>query len=254
VTGPLGRLFLHELGNQQRIFWRSREAAFFTFALPIVFLVLLGSVYGDSTIEGVKGSRYLLVGMLGYGVIATAFAGLAINLVIRRESGVLKRVRGTPLPPEVYLAAIIASTLLVIAAQTAAQVLIARYLLDAPFPDSPGALAVALLLGTAAFAALGLATTAAVRSGEGSSAVITAIYLPMTFISGAFFSVEKMPGFLQAIAEVLPLTYLLRLLRAVVVDGEGLGGSLTPIGVVALWGAVGLAVAVRAFRWEPRAA
>ena len=90
-------LFLRELQTQQRLYWRSREAAFFTFLLPIIFLVLLGSVYGDEDIDGIPGSTFLLAGLLGYGVVATAFAGLAITLVIRRESGVLKRVRGTPL-------------------------------------------------------------------------------------------------------------------------------------------------------------
>jgi ABC-2 type transport system permease protein len=104
-------LFLRELVVQQRLFWRSREAAFFTFLLPIVFLVLLGSVYGDAEIDGIRGSTYLLAGLLGYAVVATAFAGLAITLVLRRESGVLKRVRGTPLPTSVYLGAVMASTL-----------------------------------------------------------------------------------------------------------------------------------------------
>ena len=248
------RLLLHELRNQQRLFWRSRESAFFTFLLPIGFLVLLGSVYGDRTIDGVRGASYLLAGMLGYGIVSTAFAGLAINLVIRRESGVLKRVRGTPLPAAAYLAAAIASTLVVIAIQTVVQILIGRYLIDASLPAAPGAFAVALLLGAAAFAALGLAMTAAVRSGEGSSAVLTAVYLPMTFISGSFFSVDTMPGFLQAIADVLPLTYLLRFIRSAFIDGGGLGSSLTPIAVLAVWGAVGLVIALRTFRWEPRAA
>ncbi len=247
-------LFLHELRNQQRLFWRSRESAFFTFLLPIIFLLLLGSLYGDEEIDGVNGATYLLAGMLGYGVVATAFAGLAINLVLRRESGVLKRIRGTPLPAPVYLAAIISSILVVMAIETVAQVLIARYAIDAALPDSWGAFVVALLFGTITFAALGLAMTAAVRSGEGSSAVITAVYLPMTFISGSFFSVDRLPTFLEAIADVLPLTYLLDFLRSALVEGEGIGSSWTDIGVLLLWGAVGLAIALRTFRWEPQAA
>ncbi|MDQ3994846.1 MAG: hypothetical protein M3265_08635, partial [Actinomycetota bacterium] len=88
------RVFLHELQTDQRLFWRSREAAFFTFLLPIILLVLLGSVYGDDEIEGVGATTYLLAGLLGYGVVSTAFASLAISLVIRREAGVLKRIRG----------------------------------------------------------------------------------------------------------------------------------------------------------------
>ena len=154
------RLFFHELAAQQRIFWRSREAAFFTFLLPIIFLVLLGSIYGDrDTIGGVNAGTYLLAGLLGYGIVSTAFAGLAIQLVVRRESGVLKRVRGTPLPPRIYMSAVIGSTLLVIGLEAVIQLLIGRFLIDADLPQSPGTFVFTLLLGTVAFAALGLALT-----------------------------------------------------------------------------------------------
>ena len=248
------QLLVHELRNQQRLFWRSRESAVFAFMLPIALLVLLGAVYGDRDIDGVQGASYLLAGMLGFGIVATAFAGLAINLVIRRESGILKRVRGTPLPGGVYLGAVIASMIVVIALQTGAQLVIGLFVIDADLSASAGALVVALLLGTISFAALGLAMTAAVRSAEGSSAVVTAVYLPMVFISGSFFAVEQLPSFLEAVADVLPLTYLLNFLRASLIDGEEIGSSLTAVAVLLLWGAVGLAIAARTFRWEPRAA
>ena len=245
-------LFLHELRAQQRLFWRSREAAFFTFLLPLVFLVLLGSVYGDEEIEGIDAATYLVAGLLGYGVVATAFAGMAITLVIRRESGVLKRVRGTPLPPRVYLAAVIASTLVVIALESIAQIVVGRFLLGAGWPTAPGSLALALLLGVVVFAALGLALTGAVRSAEGSSAVVNAVYLPMAFVSGVFFSVGALPRFLEALAEISPLTYLLRLVRAAFVDGESAAAGVEELAVLALWALVGLVLAVRSFRWEPR--
>ena len=132
------RLFLHELRAQQLLFWRNREAAFFSFLFPIILLVLLGSVYGDREIEGVRGSTYLLAGLIGYGVAATAFASLAITLVVRREAGLLKRVRGTPLSPATYLTAVIASMVIVIALQAVAQILIGRFLLDAPRGDASG--------------------------------------------------------------------------------------------------------------------
>lgn len=246
------KLFLHELRAQQRLFWRNREAAFFSFLFPVILLVLLGSVYGDEPIEGVRAATYLLVGLLGYGVAATAFASLAITLVIRRETGLLKRVRGTPLSPATYLAAVIASTVIVIALQVVAQLLIGRYVLDADWPSAALSFAAAILFGAAAFAALGVAITVFVRSAEGSSAVVNAIYLPMAFISGAFFSTREMPAFLEAISEVLPLTYLLRVIRATFIEGEGLSGSLGPLLAVGLWGAAGLAIAVQRFRWEPR--
>jgi ABC-2 type transport system permease protein len=245
-------MFLREIAAQQRLFWRSREAAFFTFLLPIIFLVLLGSAYGDEEVEGVQAATYLLAGLLGYGIVATAFAGLAITIVVRRESGVLKRIRGTPLPASTYLAAVIASILVVIALEVVAQLLVGRYFLDAAWPASPLSFAIALVLGAAAFAALGLAITGLVRNAEGSSAIVNAIYLPMTFISGVFFSRETMPGFLQAIADVLPLTYLLELLQALFVEGKGLADEPGAIAVIAVWGAVGFALALRMFKWEPR--
>lgn len=245
-------LFLHELAAQQRIFWRSREAAFFTFLLPILFLVLLGSIYGDrDTIGGLKAATYLLAGLLGYGIVATAFAGLAISLVVRRESGVLKRVRGTPLPAATYLGAVIGSTLVVIALEVAAQLVIGRVLLGADLPHA-ASFAVAVLLGTVTFAALGLALTGLVRSAEGSSAVVNAIYLPMVFISGVFWSTESMPTFLRGLADVLPLTYLLELMRRVFTRDDALSTSPGAIVALAVWGLVGAVLALRMFRWAPR--
>jgi ABC-2 type transport system permease protein len=246
------KLFLHELEVQQLLFWRNREAAFFSFLFPIILLVLLGSVYGDEPIEGVTAATYLLAGLLGYGLAATAFASLAITLVVRREAGLLKRVRGTPLPPATYLAAVIGSVMIVIALQVVAQLLIGVYVLDADWPAAPASFAATILLGAAAFASLGVAITALVRTAEGSSAVVNAIYLPMAFISGAFFSTQEMPAFLEAVSEMLPLTYLLDVIRATFIAGEGLGSSAGQLAAVAVWGIAGLVFAVRMFRWEPR--
>jgi ABC-2 type transport system permease protein len=246
------RLFLHELRAQQLLFWRNREAAFFSFLFPIILLVLLGSVYGDDEIEGVSGATYLLAGLIGYGVAATAFASLAITLVVRREAGLLKRVRGTPLSPTTYLAAVISSMVIVIGLQAVAQVLIGRFLLDAAWPASPASLVVVIAIGAAAFAALGLAVTTIVKTAEGSSAVVNAIYLPLAFVSGAFFSPRDMPKFLEVISELLPLTYLLRLIRSTFIEGETLTSSPGALAAVVAWGLFGLVVAARMFRWEPR--
>jgi ABC-2 type transport system permease protein len=246
------RLFVHELRAQQLLFWRNREAAFFSFLFPIILLVLLGSVYGDDEIEGVSGATFLLAGLIGYGVAATAFASLAITLVVRREAGLLKRVRGTPLSPATYLAAVIASIVIVIALQAAAQVLIGRFLLDAGQSASPASFVAVLVIGAASFAALGLAVTTLVRTGEGSSAVVNAIYLPMAFLSGAFFSPRELPRFLEVLSEALPLTYLLRLIRSTFIEGETLTSSPGALAAVLVWGLFGLVVAARMFRWEPR--
>jgi ABC-2 type transport system permease protein len=245
------RLLAHELRVEQLLFWRSRELAFFTFLLPILFFVLLGSVYGNDKIDGVKGSAFLLAGMLGYGVVATAFAGLAITLTIRRESGILKRLRATPLSVPSYIGGVLGSTLVVYALESIAIVLLGRLLFGIHLPHRVGSLVLVLLLGAVAFAALGIGLTSVIRSAEGSSAVVNAIYLPMTFISGSFFSPHSFPRFLRAIADVLPLTYFIRLVRDVLLHGHEVWDRPGAVAVVAAWGAVGALAALR-FRWSPR--
>src|SRR5437016_1440383 len=211
------RLFLHELRVQQLLFWRNREAAFFTFFLPIIFFLMFGSIYGGDYIkkEHVKGAPFLEAGMIGYGVASTAFAGLAITMVIRRETGVLKRIRSTPLPPATYLAAVLCSTFVTFLIEAVLLIAIGRVLFSVHLPARPFSLLLALAIGAAAFAALGLGLTSAVRSAEGSSAVVNFVYLPMAIISGTFFSPKRYPGFLKAIADVLPLTYFTKLTRDV---------------------------------------
>ncbi len=245
------RLFRHELGGELLLYVRSRELAFFTFLLPMIFFVLLGSTYGDDTVEGVRGSDFLEAGMIGYGAISIAFAGLAIVLVIRRESGILKRLRATPLPAPAYVAALLSAFLAAFAVEVVGLILLGRLLFGIGVPDRIGSLVLALLLGAISFCGLGIGVTALMRSAEGASAVVNAIYLPMSFIAGAFFSPHHFPSFLRGIADVLPLTYFLRLVRNVMLHGQEIWSQGTNVAVVAAWGIVGVIVAIRYFRWEP---
>ena len=247
-------LFLHELRAQQLLFWRNREAAFFTFFLPVIFFLIFGSIYGDDTItkEHLRAAPFLEAGMIGYGVAATCFAGLGISLVVRRESGVLKRVRATPLPPATYLSALLASTFVVFLIEAVLIIAIGRLLFSVGLPDRPFSLFVVLLLGAVSFAAMGLGITGLVRSAEGSSAVINAVYLPLAIISGTFFTTKTYPGFLRVIADVLPLAHFTELTREVMVRGHHLWADAGAIGVVALWGVIGLVGAIRGFQWQPR--
>lgn len=246
------RLFLHQLRAEQKLFWRSRELAFFTFLLPIIFFVLLGSVYGDSDeIKGYRAPDYLLTGMLGYGVAATAFSGLGIVLVIRREAGILKRLRATPLPASVYIVAVLLTSLLAFVVEAVFLIALGMLLFDAEFPKSLVSLALAILLGASAFAVLGVGISGLVRRAEGASAVITALYLPLSFVSGAFFSQENFPDWLKAIADVLPLTYFIDLMGAVMLRGVEIWDRPTDVAVIAVWGLVGAILARRFFRWVP---
>lgn len=245
------RLFLHELANQQRLFWRSRELAFFTFMLPLILYVMLGSVNRDERIEGARGSEYLLAGMIGYGAAAIGFGALAMMLVYRREDGTLKRLRATPLPAATYIASLLASILVSFAITTLILFGIGFALFDVGVPDRIGSVLVLIVLGAGAFAALGLAASALVKSDNAAVAVLNGLYLPMTFLSGSFFSPEAFPEFLQRVADVLPLTYYIELVRRSMLEGEAVWSNPGALAVVAAWGAAGAAVALRRFRWVP---
>jgi ABC-2 type transport system permease protein len=245
------KLFWHQFKAEQRLFWRSSELAFFTFLLPIVFLLLLGYAYGDEEVDGVRGYDFLLAGMLGYGVAATS-SGLAIILVLRREAGTLKRVRATPLPPATYIAAALGSIIVVFMIESVVLVALARIFFDVPVPDQVVSLAAAILFGAAAFAAMAVALTTVIRSGDGASAVINGIFLPATFISGSFFDPESFPDFLQVVAEVLPLKHFIELVRDIVLEREEIWSFPGELAVVAAWGVACALLAARGFRWQPR--
>jgi ABC-2 type transport system permease protein len=245
------RVFFHQLRAEQLVFWRSKEAALFIFLFPLLLYVLLGSVY-NGTIYGVPAPEALLAGLIGYGCANTAFAGLAIQLVLRRENAILKRLRATPLPASTYVAALLASTLIVFALQTTALFVLGRILYGTPLPEAIGSLVLAVVLGAAVFAALGVATASLIRSGEGSSAVVNFILLPMAFLTGSFGPTRHYPSFLRAIGDVLPLKYFVDLINAVYLRGHALWTKPGAIGVLAAWAAAGLVVAVFRFRWEPR--
>jgi ABC-2 type transport system permease protein len=244
------RLFLHELRNQQLVFWRSKEAALFIFLFPLLLFVLLGSVYSGK-IYGVPAPVALLAGLLGYGCANTAFAGLAIQLVVRRELGILKRLRATPLSATTYIAATLASTLIVFVLQVIALFLLGRLFYGTPFPHAVGSLVLAIILGAAAFAALGVASASLIHSAEGSSAVVNFILLPMAFLTGAFGPTHHYPSFLRAIGDVLPLKYFVELMNAVYLHRQALWTKPEAIGVLMAWGATGLVVSALRFRWEP---
>jgi len=244
-------LFVHQLRSEQLVFWRSREAAFFIFVFPLLLYVLLSSVY-SGRIYGVAAPVALLAGLIGYGCANTAFAGLAIQLVLRRENGILKRLRSTPLPPATYIAALLFSTLIVFALQTVALFLLGRVLYGTPFPSDVASLAAAVVIGAAVFAALGTATASVIRSAEGSSAVVNFILLPMAFVSGSFGATRHLPAFLRAVADVLPLKYFIDLVNAVYLRGHGVWTRPQDLAVLAAWGIGGLIFTIYKFRWEPR--
>jgi ABC-2 type transport system permease protein len=244
-------LALHQLRAELLIFRRSRESAFFIFVFPLLLLLLLGSLY-EGEIEGEPAANYLLVGILGYGAANTGFGGLAISLVVRREYGILKRIRATPLPGWLYLVSLLGSNLIVYAIQSVCVVALAVVAYDADWPRRPLSLAAALLAGAVCFMGLGVAAAALIRSAEAVAPAVNVVVLPMAFLSGSFGPTEGYPDVLETLAELLPLSHFIDVVGAVVLDGEALWSRPADLAVVAAWGAAGFLVARQRFGWEPR--
>ena len=230
---------------ERRMFWRNPSAAFFNFLLPLLFLALFGAVYaGDQNDLDV-----LVPGIAGMSLVSTTFVAIAHNLVFLREQGVLKRLRGTPMPAGTYLGALAGHMLTNALVQLAIVVVAGRLVFGTGWPKDWLQLAVFALAGVACFALLGAALAHAIPSFDSAPAYVNAAFLPLVAISGVFFDAQESPAFLRDIAEVLPLTHLIDGLSGAMVTGATHWASL---GVVLLWTAAGGVLAVRGFSWEAR--
>jgi ABC-2 type transport system permease protein len=229
---------------ERKLFWRNPSAAFFNFLLPLLLLVLIASAFSSSSDE----LEVLIPGVAGMGVLATTFTALAFNLTLLRDEGVLKRIRGTPMPAGAYLTGLIGSATLNAILQVALVVAIGNLIYGVDWPQDPLLLAGFTLLGVVCFAALGVAFSNVIPNEEAAPAYTNAVFLPLIFISGVFYSTDDLPEALKAIAEALPLKHLIDGLSEAIVGGGSEVG--TAVLVVAAWAAAALFLAVRFFKWE----
>jgi len=185
-------------------------------------------------------------------IMATTFTALAFNMTFLREQGVLKRIRGTPLPAGAYLAGVFASAVANAVLQIVIIVLAGKAFFGIPWPPDPFELAVFAAAGVVCFASLGIALSHAIPNFESAPAYTNAIFLPVIFISGVFFDADKAPKFLTDIAEALPLIHLINGLSAAMVSGKPISDNWTALAVLVVWAAVGIFLAIRGFSWEAR--
>ena len=231
-------LLLHQLRFERMLFRRNPSAAFFNFVLPLVLLLLVASVFADDGDE----LDLLIPGIAGMSIMATTFTALAFNVTFLREQGILKRMRGTPVPPRDYLGALVGSAVINAVVQVVLVFAIGKLAYGVDLPDEPFAVLVYAVVGVAAFAALGIALAHAIPNFDAAGAYTNAVFLPVIFISGVFYSVDDLPRVLEVIGAALPLRH--------VIDGLAGDGSGAGLAVVAGWGVLGAILAVRYFRWE----
>jgi len=253
------RLLAHQVRYDQKTFRRDPAAVFFTLALPLMFLVIFASLFGNHTtsVDGrlVRSATYQVPGIIVFAVVSATMVNLAVTLTAARERGTLKRVRVMPLPAAVFLAARVVTAILV----TFLAVLItvglgwAAYGVDVPGRTLPGLLA-SLVIGAAAFCCLGFALSTAIPSENAAPAIASAIVMPLYFISAVFIPEGQTPPALLRIADVFPIRHFFQALFTAVDPGtRGPGLSLDHLAVVAAWGVAALLFALARFRWMPHA-
>jgi ABC-2 type transport system permease protein len=232
---------------ERRLFWRNPSAAFFNFLLPLVFLLLAATVFFR---DDPAGLAVLVPGIAGMAIMATTFTALALNVTFLREQGVLKRMRGTPMPVGAYLGGLVLSSVANAAVQVALVVVIGHVLFGVGWPRDPVALGAFTVLGIVAFGSLGVAFSHLIPNFDSAPAYVNAVFLPLIFISGVFYSTEGLPGALRLVAEALPLKHAIDGLAGAIVTGQGLAAHGTAVAMLLAWSVVGALVAVRRFRWE----
>jgi ABC-2 type transport system permease protein len=249
------RLAARQVYYEQLNFWLNPVAAFFTVGFSVVFLVLLGASAGNSTsstLGGVRVVQYYVPGFVAYGVMATCFSSLATSLVARREMGLLKRLRLSPLPTWAMLVAICANAVIVSFVQIVILLLIGRFGYHVHVPHNVAALAVALLVGAISFTALGIAVSTLIPNQEAAGPVVSIIFFVLLFLSGLWYPINPHSG-LARVSDFFPIRHMIVAVYAPFDPRRGVSGwSWGDLGALAIWGAIAAVVALRRWSWAPR--
>ena len=255
---PRGRpsdlaLLWRQVRAQNKLFLRNPFSAFFSLAFPVMFLLLFGSLNGGgaSRLGNIRYIQFLAPGMLAFAVISTCYTGLVTGVAINRDEGLLKRVRGTPLPPSVYITArilsavwfsMVSAVVMVVAAVLLFRVEVIGRMLPAA--------AVTLLCGAACFCALGMAV-AAVIPNEAAPVIANFTFFPIAFVSDLFFPTAGAPAWVGTVGSIFPVKHFAVALETTFNPLQhGSGFQWGHLGMLALWTVAGVVVAVRFFRWE----
>ena len=248
-------LILWQVAYEQRAFWRNRTRAFFSFGMPIMLLLLFASLNSGGRIQELGNIPYVvffLPGIMAYGIIITQFVNMAGGLAIQRDNGLLKRMRGTPLPGWAYVAGRVGSTALSSAIMAVAMLVIGRVFFDVHVrAEAIPAIMIGVLLGAATFAALGMAAASIIPNAEAAPVVANVLILPLSFISGIWYPMTDAPTWLQDIAKVFPIERLADALQTAfdpVNHSSAFAGH--DLFILAIWLAVGVRLAMVFWRRE----
>lgn len=253
------------IGVELKQFFRDRNSAIWNFALPVLLLVIFGSVFGSQLLAPdlpVTFAQYFVAGMIASGVVYTSFQNLGIAVPLEREDGSLKRLRGTPMPAASYFIGKTATVFLIYLVQLALLIAVGVMFFDIQLPAGAAqwwTLAWCSVLGLVACTLCGLAFSAIPRTARGASALVSPVVLVLQFTSGVFFVFDQLPQWMQQAAALFPLKWLTQGMRSVFLPDSAAALEVTgswELDRVALvlgaWCVLGLVLALRFFRWQER--
>ena len=240
-------LVLRQFGYNNKTFWRNPAAAFFTFVFPIMFLVIFNALFGDP--------EFFTPGIAAFGIVSASYTNMAISITFLREEGVLKRVRGTPLPPYAFLVGRVIHSIFLAYILVAIIAVVGAVFYDVALPTGTAVPAFLLAIGVeaACFCALGLAVTTMIPNTDAAPAIVNALVIPTAFFSDVWAPYDNAPAWLQAVADFLPLKHAVDTMKCSFLPGQCESAyQWFDLGIVLAWGVFGLLVAVTRFRWEPK--
>jgi ABC-2 type transport system permease protein len=263
-------LTLRQTRFTNKSFWRNPASAFFTFAFPLMFLVIFTALLGggELLIKGtdLKQDTYYVIAMATFGVISACYTNIAISVSFNRDQGILKRTRGTPLPAGSYLGARVLHATLVGVLLVIITAVFGKLFYQAALPTGVPLVefVVVLIVGSLSFAALALALTAVIPNADASPPIVNATMLPLLFLSGIFIPLDDTsPEWIKVVGAIFPVKHFFEAMRdtylgnAVALDKDGVLVHpfilrWTDVLIIAAWGVAGLVLASRFFSWEPR--
>lgn len=251
-------LAARQIRYENRSFWRNPAAAFFTFVFPLMFMVIFNLIFGSSKYSpyGPNGtvSDFYTPALMAFSIITACYTNIAMGVVFARESGILKRLRGTPLPSWIFLFARIAVSVMVAAILVVIIGAFGRlfYHVHLPHLRTVSALVVSLVLGAATFCTIGLAMTGFVPNVDAAPAVVNATIFPLLFISDVFIPIQK-PGALTTVASIFPVQHLSHAVRLAYNPlTTGSAFHWQDLAIMGGWGVAAIMFSLRRFRWEPK--
>jgi ABC-2 type transport system permease protein len=249
------RLVGRQLYYEQLSFWLNPFGAVFTLGFSVLFLVLLAAAGGNSRIKilgNIRGIQYYVPGFAAYGVMAACFNTLAISLVVRRETGLLKRIRLSPLPTWIMLSAVFLSALVISTLEVVVLLLVGRFGFQVQLPHNPLAFVVALVVGAACFTSIGVGVSTVIPNQEAAGPMVSIVFFVLLFLSGLWFPLTPGSG-LAKVSGYFPVGPMIKAMFAPFNRVPGASPwAWGDLRTMAIWGVAGAYVALRRFRWEPR--